>query len=179
MAADIASQCCQSPIALLSSLPRRLTEFTLIISVNQPRSYDEALSQVLWGLEPPSPQVPLLRAQSAGMIGELSISVKELGIIETHPDSIIDLRLTRPFPQLLELANTFDLGTTDTMEHSHIPFPFILLKKLSEWQQKVCPRLMLSPQYFTDTRIIYPSMVDSCPPLEIENNSFSLSMQLA
>lgn len=71
------------------------------------------------------------------MVGELGISVRELGIIETHPDSIIDLRLTRPFPQLSELADKFDLGTTDTMEHSHIAFPFILLKKLSEWKQKV------------------------------------------
>ncbi|PWZ01745.1 hypothetical protein BCV70DRAFT_199176 [Testicularia cyperi] len=124
----------KAPLSLLELGIDYLGQFTLVISVNQPLSFDLALSDLLWSLRPPSPQVPLIRARSAGMIGEFSISVKELGIIETHPDSVVDLRLTRPFPELVELAQTFDLATTDSMEHSHIPFPIILLKKLSEWQ---------------------------------------------
>lgn len=124
----------QNPASLLRSDPSFFAGFTLIISVNQTRSFDLALSEAVWALQPPSPQVPLLRVRSAGMLAEMQISLKELGIIETHPDSVVDLRITRPFPELLELAQHFDLNTTDTMEHSHIPFPVILISKLAEWQ---------------------------------------------
>lgn len=124
----------EDPASLLKSDPSYFAGFTLVISVNQPRLFDLALSEALWVLQPPSPQVPLLRVRSAGMLGEMQISLKELGIIETHPDSVVDLRITRPFPELLELAEQFELDTTDTMEHSHIPFPVILIKKLGEWQ---------------------------------------------
>ncbi len=127
----------QNPVSLLQSDPSYFAGFTLIISVNQTRSFDLALSEALWALQPPSPQVPLLRVRSAGMLAEMQISLKELGIIETHPDSVVDLRITRPFPELLELAQQFDLNTADTMEHSHIPFPVILIKKLVDWQSTV------------------------------------------
>ncbi|KAJ1028268.1 hypothetical protein NDA13_003712 [Ustilago tritici] len=124
----------QNPAALLQTNPGFFSGFTLVISVNQSRSFDLSLSEALWALQPPSPQVPLLRVRSAGMLAEMQISLKELGIIETHPDSVVDLRITRPFPELLDLAQQFDLNTADTMEHSHIPLPIILIKKLVEWQ---------------------------------------------
>ncbi|KIS66093.1 uncharacterized protein UMAG_05834 [Mycosarcoma maydis] len=124
----------ENPASLLQSDPSFYAGFTLVISVNQSRSFDLALSDALWALQSPSPQVPLLRVRSAGMLAEMQISLKELGIIETHPDSVVDLRITRPFPELLDAAQHFDLNTNDTMEHSHIPFPIILIKKLAEWQ---------------------------------------------
>ncbi|GAC99113.1 neddylation-related protein [Pseudozyma hubeiensis SY62] len=124
----------EDPATLLQTDPGFFAAFTLVISVNQSRSFDMALSDTLWALQPPSPQIPLLRVRSAGMLAEMQISLKELGIIETHPDSVLDLRITRPFPELLELAQQFDLNTSDTMEHSHIPFPVILIKKLAEWR---------------------------------------------
>ncbi|EST05696.1 Molybdenum cofactor biosynthesis, MoeB [Kalmanozyma brasiliensis GHG001] len=123
-----------NPASLLHSDPSFFAGFTLVISVNQSISFDLALSDALWSLQPPSPQVPLLRVRTAGMLAEMQISLEELGIIETHPDSVVDLRITRPFPELLDLAQQFDLNTSDTMEHSHIPFPVILIKKLVEWQ---------------------------------------------
>lgn len=131
----------ESPASLLQSDPSYFAGFTLVISVNQTRSFDLALSETLWSLQPPSPQVPLLKIRSAGMLAEMQISLKELGIIETHPDGVVDLRITRPFPELLAVANEFDLNTSDTMEHSHIPFPVILIKKLVEWQSTVSQRL--------------------------------------
>ena len=137
----------QSPSALLATDPAFFTSFSLVISVNQPQSFDLALSELLWNFEPTldthTAQISFIKVRSAGMAGEFKISVKELGIIETHPDSIIDLRLTRPFPQLEALADGFDLDTDDSMAHSHIPFSIILVKKLKEWKQTVgiCPRL--------------------------------------
>lgn len=129
----------ENPMSMLQAHPGFFANFTLVISVSQTHSFDLALSELLWSLEPPSPQVPLLRVRSAGMLAHMQISLKELGIIETHPDSVVDLRITRPFPELVTLAEQFDLNTTDTMEHSHIPFPIILVKKLAEWQSLVGP----------------------------------------
>ncbi|SNX83716.1 related to auxin-resistance protein [Melanopsichium pennsylvanicum] len=124
----------ENPACLLQSNPSYFADFTLVISVNQPKKFDLALSEALWALQPPSPQVPLLKIRSAGMLAEMQFSLKELGIIETHPDTVVDLRITKPFPELVQLASSFDLDTSDTIEHSHIPFPVILIKKLIEWK---------------------------------------------
>lgn len=62
-------------------------------------------------------------------------------VVETHPPSLVDLRLTSPFAALTEFAlsgaSDLDVGTSDTMIRSHIPFVIILLKKLEEWKEKV------------------------------------------
>ncbi|PWN53904.1 hypothetical protein IE53DRAFT_372780 [Violaceomyces palustris] len=126
----------ESPQALLASKPGYFRSFSLVISVNQPPEFDLALSDLLWSIEPPRPQVPLLKIRSSGMVAEMTIDIKELGIVETHPDSIIDLRLTNPFPELVAFAESFNLATTDSLTHSHIPFVVILLKKLEEWKAK-------------------------------------------
>ncbi|KAN0060147.1 hypothetical protein ACQY0O_008121 [Thecaphora frezii] len=126
----------ESPAALLAREPSFFTGFSLVISVNQPHSFDLALSDLCWALQPPAQQVPFLRVRSAGMMGQMTVSLKQLGLVETHPDSVVDLRLTRPFAELEALADSFDLDTDDSMLHSHIPFVVILLKKLAEWKQK-------------------------------------------
>lgn len=150
-----------NPASLLRSDPGYFAGFTLVISVNQTSLFDFALSEALWSVQPPSPQVPLLRVRSAGMLAEMQISLKELGIIETHPDSVVDLRITRPFPELVALANEFDLNTTDTMEHSHIPFPVILIKKLAEWQSSHDGRLPTSKDRDAFVKLINASRLST------------------
>ena len=150
----------------MQSDPSFFARFTLVISVNQSKSFDLALSDALWALQPPSPQVPLLRVRSAGMLAEMQISLKELGIIETHPDSVVDLRITRPFPELLELAQQFDLNTTDTSEHSHIPFPVILIKKLIEWQAANDGKLPTSKDRDAFVKLINASRLAGNPDAE-------------
>lgn len=56
-------------------------------------------------------------------------------VIDTHPDTTVDLRLTRPWPALSAYAAEYKVEDIDSMEHSHIPFVVVLLRKLSEWQQ--------------------------------------------
>jgi len=56
-------------------------------------------------------------------------------VIETHPPSLVDLRLTAPFAELEAYADSADLRTTDTMEFAHIPFVVLLLRKLKEWRE--------------------------------------------
>lgn len=70
------------------------------------------------------------------MIGSVRVQIKELGIIETHPASTVDLRLTSPWPELEAFAQGYDVQDRDAMAHGHIPYIVILLRKLAEWRQE-------------------------------------------
>lgn len=50
---------------------------------------------------------------------------------------IDDLRLTCPFPALLEYALSFDFNKMNSTEHSHIPYIIILLQALEKWKATV------------------------------------------
>jgi amyloid beta precursor protein binding protein 1 len=56
-------------------------------------------------------------------------------VIDTHPETTVDLRLTRPWPALSAYAADYKVDGIDSMEQSHIPFVVILLRKLEEWKQ--------------------------------------------
>lgn len=109
-----------------------LDAFTMIIAVNQPFSVVLPLAAKAWQAKS-GVGIPLMTVTGAGLIGEISVQIKEAGIIETHPDNTIDLRLTRPWAELEAFADSYDLDATDTMTRSHIPFVIILLRKLKEW----------------------------------------------
>jgi amyloid beta precursor protein binding protein 1 len=49
-------------------------------------------------------------------------------VIETHPENVIDLRLSNPFQQLSDYISTFDLDNLDQTDHAHVPFVIIILK---------------------------------------------------
>lgn len=54
------------------------------------------LSNHLWELN-----VPLIVCRSIGFMGSLRIQIKELTVVESHPDNkSSDLRLVEPFPAL-------------------------------------------------------------------------------
>lgn len=48
-------------------------------------------------------------------------------VVETHPDSFVDLRLDCPFPALLDFVKSFDFQAMDSHEHSHIPAVVIII----------------------------------------------------
>jgi hypothetical protein len=58
-------------------------------------------------------------------------------VVETHPESLIDLRVHAPFPALLAFAESFDYEKMDSMEHGHIPAVIILVKALEAWKSTV------------------------------------------
>jgi amyloid beta precursor protein binding protein 1 len=57
--------------------------------------------------------------------------------VETHPESLIDLRVHSPFPALIDYAKTFEYSTMDNAEHGHVPAVVILVKALEEWRAAV------------------------------------------
>ncbi|CAI7879621.1 unnamed protein product, partial [Closterium sp. NIES-54] len=60
---------------------------------------------------------------------------REHCVVEAKPDNTVDdLRLHKPWKELKEFANGFDLGMEDAMLHSHIPYAVILLQAAQQWQ---------------------------------------------
>ncbi|WFD42223.1 hypothetical protein MPSI1_000864 [Malassezia psittaci] len=99
----------------------------------QPRQVQERIADIGWNAQP---SIPVLCAQTSGFQGAFHLSVRELGIIETHPESLTDLRLTNPFQELLTFASQFNLDTEDSLERSHIPYVVLLLRALQDWKSE-------------------------------------------
>lgn len=66
-----------------------------------------------------------------------SLSSTQTLVIETHPESLTDLRLDCPFPALHDFAASFDLDSLDSLDHGHVPFVVVLLKYLDQWRTEV------------------------------------------
>ncbi|GAA5874111.1 hypothetical protein JCM1840_000354 [Sporobolomyces johnsonii] len=119
----------QSLADLLSSSPTSIGSYSLIIAVDVPPTELLQLADEAW-----KQGVPLIKVQSCGFYGALRVQVEELPIVETHPESLIDLRVHSPFPSLVAYAHSFDYATMDTAEHGHVPAVVILVKALEEWK---------------------------------------------
>lgn len=127
--------------------------FTMVIAVNQPSSVLLPLAAKAWQAKG-GVGIPLMTVAGAGLIGEISVQIKEAGIIETHPENTIDLRLIRPWAELEAFADSYDIDTSDTMAKSHIPFVIILLRKLKEWNLShdgILPEPSKDRKAFTDS----------------------------
>jgi amyloid beta precursor protein binding protein 1 len=57
--------------------------------------------------------------------------------VETHPNSVADLRIDTPFPELATFAKSFNFETEDSLEFGHIPYVAILLKYMEQWKNEV------------------------------------------
>jgi len=89
--------------------------------------------------------VPLIIVRSCGLVGYVRLQVAGHEIIESRPESDVpDLRLSHPFPALLALADRCDLTSLDSLEHSHVPYPILLLKALQLWKKEVSVMLFSS-----------------------------------
>jgi amyloid beta precursor protein binding protein 1 len=58
-------------------------------------------------------------------------------VVDSHPDSTHTLRIDAPFPALEAYAKDLDLGSMDSMEHSHVPWVVLLVKAASMWKESV------------------------------------------
>lgn len=84
----------------------------------------------------------MLLVHSVGFITSFRLAMPTHCIVETHPDSLIDLRLLSPWPELsaytAEKSRNLDLpesegGMTDH-QHGHVPYVVLLLKYLEDWK---------------------------------------------
>ncbi|RKO83426.1 NEDD8-activating enzyme E1 regulatory subunit, partial [Blyttiomyces helicus] len=120
----------EDPARLIDNDPDFFTSFSLIVATDLHESYLLQLGRICW-----KAKIPLVAVRTLGFFGFVRLVVPEHTVVETHPDIVIDLRLDSPFPALRECAlNWPDFDSLDSMSHSHIPYPIILLKCLEEWK---------------------------------------------
>lgn len=64
-------------------------------------------------------------------------SPQEHCVIESKPDNTVaDLRLLNPWPDLAQYAESLDLAATDDMTHKHVPWVVLLLRALAQWRRE-------------------------------------------
>ncbi|KAF2032706.1 NEDD8-activating enzyme E1 regulatory subunit [Setomelanomma holmii] len=84
--------------------------------------------------------IPLFYAHSVGFYSHFSIHLPPAyPIVDTHPspETTQDLRLLRPWPELLQYAEakTANIDSMSAEDHGHIPYVALLLHYLEEWKK--------------------------------------------
>ena len=112
--------------AYTSTVPR----FSVFIVSNLSVAEYSELAQIAW-----DSNIPVVIANIVGMYTEIRIVVREHCIIESKPDTPLpDLRLDKPFTELIDFYQNIDFSLFTDTEHAHIPFVVILLKCLDQWR---------------------------------------------
>ncbi|KAH0613345.1 uncharacterized protein H6S33_009725 [Morchella sextelata] len=92
-------------------------------------------------------EIPVFLVNCVGLLFTLRISAPLHTIVEAHPESLVDLRLLNPWPELSALAakKTKNLEVQQEMdgdegmsdhEHGHVPYLILLLKYLDDWKRR-------------------------------------------
>ncbi|XP_047385790.1 NEDD8-activating enzyme E1 regulatory subunit isoform X2 [Sciurus carolinensis] len=107
----------ESPENLLDNDPSFFCRFTVVVATQLPeRTY--------------------------GLVGYMRIIIKEHPVIESHPDNALeDLRLDKPFPELREHFQSYDLDHMEKKDHSHTPWIVIVAKYLAQWYSETNGRI--------------------------------------
>ncbi|KAG5200515.1 hypothetical protein JEQ12_005049 [Ovis aries] len=127
----------ESPENLLDNDPSFFCRFTIVVATQLSESTLLRLADVLW-----NSQIPLLICRTYGLVGYMRIIIKEHPVIESHPDNALeDLRLDKPFPELREHFQSYDLDHMEKKDHSHTPWIVIVAKYLAQWYSETNGRI--------------------------------------
>jgi len=136
------------PIQSWLTTPDALKPYTLIL-VTAP-IHPDILSQIVAHAD--TSLIPLFYVHSVGFYSHFSIHLPPaFPIVDTHPspETTTDLRLLRPWPELLAYAEekTKNLDNMDAEDHGHIPYLALLLHYLEVWKKEHDGQL---PQNYKD-----------------------------
>ncbi|KAK9452774.1 hypothetical protein V1511DRAFT_506946 [Dipodascopsis uninucleata] len=106
-------------------------QYSTVIAYNVRPSVLRKVAKVLW-----DKSIPLIISKSIGFYGYLRIMVPEHTVVESHPDSTVDLRLDCPWPELVRYAGSINLSQLNEMEHAHVPYVALLLIFLKKWKDE-------------------------------------------
>ena len=120
--------------------PSYFRQFSLVVLA---QCWDEALTLRLEGALREA-GVPLVVASCVGFWGWLRISAPDHCVHDTRrTPPIRDLRIADPFPGLAAFASSprfgahpDDMSGLSPLDHSHVPFPVVLIKALRLWHKQ-------------------------------------------
>lgn len=131
---DVTGRSISTPLSQWLPQPNSLKPYNLII-VCAPLAQDSLKKLCDYAIEA---GIPLIYVQSSGFYSTFSVQLPpEFPIVDTHPDpdSTQDLRLLRPWDELVQALEALgDITTMSDHDHGHIPYLMILLYYLKEWQ---------------------------------------------
>ncbi|KAF1362687.1 NEDD8-activating enzyme E1 regulatory subunit [Lizonia empirigonia] len=133
---DVEGHFITEPIESWLSQPDVLRSYTLIIATAPVRP--EILAKL--SDHASAALIPLFYVHSVGFYSHFSVHLPPaFPIVDTHPgpESTSDLRLLRPWPELLQFAKekTADLDSMSPDDHGHVPYLALLLHYLEEWKK--------------------------------------------
>lgn len=116
--------------------PDALRPYTLIIATAPVRT--ELLAKL--SDHASAALIPLFYVHSVGFYSHFSVHLPPaFPIVDTHPgpETITDLRLLKPWPELLQFAEekTANLENMSPEDHGHVPYLALLLHYLEEWKK--------------------------------------------
>ncbi len=120
----------ESPENIMKTKPDFFKSFSLVIAAEMGEKSLKQLSQILW-----EGKKPLMVVRSYGFVGYIRLQVEEHTVVESHPDNeLTDLRLDKPFPELVSYMDAIDMDSMDKQRHGHTPYLVILYKCLQQWK---------------------------------------------
>ncbi|CAG0913132.1 unnamed protein product [Notodromas monacha] len=139
---------------LLVNSPSFFDEFQLIVANDLSEKTICDLSERLWASD-----IPLILIKSVGFVGYMRIQLREHTVIESHPDNAVeDLRLLNPFSELKSYLDSIDIESLSPQRLSHVPFPVLLYKHLSDYRSHSNESNILAPLTRQQKREIQDAM---------------------
>ncbi|ODQ64772.1 hypothetical protein NADFUDRAFT_83652 [Nadsonia fulvescens var. elongata DSM 6958] len=119
----------QNPEVLINDVDFQWDKFSVVIITNISESSVRKLSNILW-----NKSIPLIYVYTVGFYGYLRVINREITIVDTHPESLVDLRLDQPWPELIDYTMSFDLDSLPILDYAHVPFVVLILKFIDQWK---------------------------------------------
>jgi amyloid beta precursor protein binding protein 1 len=121
----------EDPGSVIETNPAYFDSFNLIISTQVPYKYNILLSEIC-----NRTHKKLIIAKSYGLFLYLRQFTTEHPVVESKPADVqmFDLKLHKPFNELVEYVDRIDMNSLDEMAHGHMPYVVILLKAMAKWK---------------------------------------------
>lgn len=121
----------KDPVTLIEENPDFVTSYTFILTTTLPESTMLKLADACH-----RHKIPLAIIRIYGWLCYLRLQFPSYPVIESKPENTIpDLRMAVPFPELKSYADSFELGALDDHKFSHVPFVVLLVKAVQDWRK--------------------------------------------
>jgi len=105
--------------------------WTAHLCVRRLQHEEDATNEQCWDF-----YVPAILVQTCGLVASIRLQIRELSVIQTHSESLVDLRLDCPFPSLSAFVKSFEMEKLDSHDHGHVPAVVIIIHFLDLFKSK-------------------------------------------
>ncbi|CAM9585090.1 unnamed protein product [Ascophyllum nodosum] len=110
--------------------PGFFSKFSLVIASQLHESSLRRMAALCW-----QHSVPFLLVRTYGLLGHVRLALRGHCVVESKPEgNKPDLRISQPWPELLEYCQSIDFDKQDDMFHAHTPWIMIVVRNMKEWQ---------------------------------------------